>query len=124
MPNERVFEAVNVQDYIMGLMTGQERPSKKLNMYEVAESYYKQIQHFMKMLETDKTVCYEHAGTNHFYRWQRKGVDRFAMQVLMDGHEPQTFIFRANDVLNTIFKHVPFMALVGTEADMSLQAEE
>ena len=120
MPSDKNFEGINLTYFAIGLLLGGEPKNQWFTMYEVADNYFGTIQQFMKDLDTGKTVCYEHSKNNNLYRFQKKGKNEFAFQIVFDKGNKEIFKVDANTVLNKIFEHAPFIEMVGTEQSLDL----
>lgn len=111
MPNEKLFEAMELSIPFK---------TRYLTMYEVAEQYYAVIKQAMGILEKGDCLSYEYTGDEDtLYRIQKRGKDRFALQ---DAKNPDTVReITANQLLNLLFAHAPFMPMVGTERGVDLR---
>lgn len=114
MPSNKVFEATDLNSVVMGFITGTVPQVKHMNMYEVAEMYYANVVEFMQLLDQGKRISYEHTKSLTLYRWQRKDVNLFVLHVVSEKTKEE-FELTANDALNMIFKHAPFIEVIGTE---------
>lgn len=87
------------------------------DMYQVAEHYHGLIKQTLDILDKGACACYEHSGHETVYNIQKRGKDLFAFQ------NAETAIIEeitANELLNRLFAHAPFIPMVGTSVGKTL----
>ena len=115
MPSHKVIEVLTLSPFL---------EKTYIDLFELNKSYVEKIQSALKMLDQDSTIAYEFTDVEGEYadvvRLQRKGINLFAMQTSASGFTI-TIAMTANDVLNMLYKHAPYMPMVGCEVGMDLE---
>jgi hypothetical protein len=123
MPRDKNFEVINLQTMVTDMFFGRETKSNFVDMYEAADGVMGQIKEFFRLLESGKTISYEHTQNSKMYRWQKKSKNSFAFQCVTSALVADVFEVDARTVLNKIFEHAPFIEVCGTESHMNLETK-
>jgi hypothetical protein len=109
MPNNKQFEAIDVQDFIFG----KDNPIY-LSMVEISKEYFKHIEMTYSYLEEKKVVSIEVPNEDCVYYLERIKDDGSLFRLTKNFDGPSIMqMLDGIETVNWLFAKVPFISLVG-----------
>lgn len=117
MPKEKEIELQS-----MSLMPPFEISPIHLSMYEFAEEINSTIRQALKILEKpeDGALSFENSKTGALYRMQKLAPNQYG---LWDAVPNTIEVISAQEALGTLYAHMPYVDIAGTEMHMDILAE-